>query len=116
MKSIVTALALCVISALLTSCDNLSSSPNKRIVNSWLTDLEKGGDDSIYWSSYKNTTKFYAVRDWKILKEESKPFGDTYESHVVSVRIDSSNKGGIRITKIWDVEIFGGEIWEISEN
>ena len=112
MKKATTLIILCGFLTFITGCDIVPFSQNTGIVRNWLTDLKKGGDGSKYWHSSGSAEKLYAVQDWKILKETRV---EDWKS-IITVRVDSSTKGGSRITKNWDVEVINHEIFSVKEN
>ncbi len=98
----------------------ISGSSNAALIHNWLSALKAGGDGGRYWSSSSATTKLYSVRNWKILSESPKETmwvdNKPVRGNHVKVRVDSSNKGGMQITKIWVVGIVKNRIVSIEEN
>lgn len=76
-----------------------------QIVNSWLEDMKRGRPTTHYWDetavALGDASTLFSVREWEVLDLDGT---DGFRAEV-RVRIDSSNKGGARITKDWTVEL-----------
>ncbi len=90
-------------------------------VNGWLEAQKKGDRGVIYWDSFDNLKSLFAVRSWEILLENERTHPITvFESKghptaLVKVRIDSSTKGGISVSKIWTLSMRKtGNDWKIE--
>ena len=71
----------------------------RRAVNNWLDAQREGRDGLEYWSTkeYVRPSNLYAVRSWEIV--DSWGVGGA----CVTVRVESSNKAGQPIVKLWEV-------------
>jgi hypothetical protein len=67
-----------------------------KVTNAWLAEQRKGRSGDEFWTvdSTFGRTSLFAVRSWEIVDR-----GLTS----VTVRIDSSTRGGTQITKLWKV-------------
>lgn len=70
----------------------------RHVVNNWLEEQRKGHEGRLYWSSedWVQPAKLYAVRSWEIVDSGA-------GGALVTVRVESSNKAGQPIVKLWDV-------------
>ena len=72
-------------------------------LNAWLTEQQKGKSGREYWPfslkarQYVTPVRFYAVRSWEIV--------DAPTDLNLTVRIESSTKGGLPIIKLWEVNL-----------
>ncbi len=81
-------------------------------VEGWLESQKRGDSGAYYFHSLDNVASLYAVRNWEILfdtRAGSHPITvfefDGYPAALVKVRIDSSTRGGLPITKIWTLSM-----------
>ncbi|MFH1922751.1 MAG: hypothetical protein ABIP48_23045 [Planctomycetota bacterium] len=81
----------------------------KATVNAWLAEQQKGRSGREYWAT--SPDMFYAVRSWEIV--DTQVIGSFAE---VTVRIESSTKGGQPIVKLWEVRLNGdAKIYDVDE-
>lgn len=86
----------------------------------WLTAQKKGEEGVQYWDDFNRLTSLYAVRSWDILLDEKPKPITVFESEgrqcsLVKVRIDSSTKGGMQISKIWTLSMRKSDMkWKIG--
>ena len=73
-------------------------------INGWLEDQKKGESGAYYWVDFSGMKTLYAVRSWEILEKEADitVFDSDGPTAIIKVRIESSNKGGIQISAIWE--------------
>ena len=79
-------------------------------VESWLAAQKQGDMGVQYWDNFGRLTSLFAVRSWEILLDKGPHRITVYEfegrpSALVKVRIDSSTKGGMQVSKIWTLSM-----------
>ncbi|MDB5313804.1 MAG: hypothetical protein JWO38_8006 [Gemmataceae bacterium] len=90
-------------------------------IKGWLEDQKLGGGRSvIYWDNINQMKSLYAIRSWDILIDKGSHPITVFEhmgrpNAIVKVRIDSSTKGGMPISKIWTLYMQKtGNDWKIE--
>lgn len=80
------------------------------VVNALLKAHSKGDTGLMYWEDYSQASMLYAPVAWEILDTDQ--IGARAK---LTVRIESSNKGGSIIRKLWKIRMrFTGGAWKVS--
>ncbi len=81
----------------------------KTVVEAWLEAQRIGESGNKYWCDREAKASLFAVRSWEILKDT-----EDGKRKTVTVRIDSSTKGGFRTTNIWKITlVYENKRWGI---
>jgi len=89
-------------------------------VEGWLDGQKRGDMGAIYWDNFDRMTSLFAVRFWEILLDKGPHPITVFEfegrpSALVKVRIDSSTRGGMPVSKIWTLSMRKTENeWKIN--
>lgn len=84
------------------------------VVNAWLEEQRKGSSGAQFWEIDKtdHVQTLFAVRSWAIVDVTANRGVES--GGIVTVRVDSSNRGGIPITALWKVYLHGDDSPRIS--
>ncbi len=87
----------------------------KRVVTAMLMANKRGDYGSEYWATWKSSERFIAPTSWEIVNISV--YGS---SATVVTRVDSSNKLGMKITKLWKIwltkETGSWKVFSIDDN
>jgi hypothetical protein len=91
-----------ILSLLCVACT--AASP-RQLLDKYFKTVLQGGDGVSLWCSEKEPVSLFAVRSYKVLKEEKDTVLLGPNGRAFIVMIESSNKGGQPITKNWQVDV-----------